>query len=100
MKALCAAAFLALGACASGASDPEASARIKDGITRLGAAEERGDCLARGVTRRLKTEDEKEAARIVERSQTKDDMRDGVLGANDDIRRAFISANMGCSLFG
>ncbi len=100
MRAIAAAAVLALGACATGASDPEASNRIKQGITRLGGAEARGECLARGVTRRLNSHDEREAARIVERSLSKDDMRDGVLGANEDIRRAFIGANMSCSLFG
>ena len=101
MKRFVAAAMLlALGGCATGGSDPEASGRIRDGMTRLGAAEARGECLARGVTKRLKSEDEREAARIVEQSRSRDEMKEGVLSAKDDIKRAFIGANMSCSLFG
>lgn len=97
---LAAATLLALGACASGSGDPEASGRIKDGFARLGAADARGDCLARGVTRRLNSADDEEAARIVESSRSKEEMKEGVLGAKARIQRAFIGANMSCSLFG
>lgn len=95
-----AAALLALGACATSGGDPEASGRMRDAFARLGAEDARGDCLARGVTRRLNSSDEEEAARIVESSRSKEEMKEGVLGAKTRIQRAFIGANMSCSLFG
>lgn len=98
--ALFGALFAALGGCASNASDPESKGRIKDAFARLGAEDARGDCLARGVTSRLSTADEREAARIVESSRSKEEMKDSVLGAKSAIQRAFVSANMSCSLLG
>ncbi|MEQ8936620.1 MAG: hypothetical protein RIE56_12600 [Amphiplicatus sp.] len=102
---LLAAALLAAG-CASSSSDSLSEAegvsalRIRDGMQRLGASEERGDCFARRIARTLDREDEEEAAALVERSASKDDMRESVLSASAPVQRAFIGANMGCSLFG
>lgn len=101
---IAAAAFL--GGCASGgrseAGRIDSSAgeyRIKDGLTRLGASEGRGDCFARRIAGSLDERDEEEAAKIVEAAASKAEMRAGVLGASERVRRAFIGANFGCSLF-
>lgn len=40
-----------------------------------------------------------EALKIVESSNSKDEMRKGVLSTREAIKRAFISAHFGCSLY-
>lgn len=96
----------ALAGCAVGArsemTSVDASAgesRIKHGLTRLGASEGRGDCFARRIARSLDERDEEEAAMIVETAASRAEMRESVLGASERVRRAFIGANFGCSLF-
>lgn len=99
-------ATLAAAGCASSGGDALSFAdgasamRIRDGMQRLGASEERGDCFARRIAGSLDDAEEEEAAALVERSASKDDMRESVLSASGPVQRAFISANMGCSLFG
>lgn len=90
--------------CASGsrhiAADGESASasRISDGMQRLGASEARGDCFARRISRSLDGEGEEEAAMLVERAGSRDDMRESVLSASGPVKRAFIGANLGCSL--
>ena len=99
-------AALALAACASGggsefsSADAASAARIRDGMERLGASEERRDCFARRLATTLDGEEEDEAAEIVERAENKDQMRESVLSASGPVRQAFIGANFGCSLSG
>lgn len=91
---------LLLAACASAGSAPAsqdaAADRISNGMQRLGASQMRGDCFAEQVAASLDREAAEEAAAIVERSQSKDEMRDGVLDARRTVRQAFIRANFGC----
>lgn len=84
---------------AAGGGESASSSRISDGMQRLGASEARGDCFARRISRSLNGEDEEEAATLVERAGSRDDMREGVLSASGPVKRAFIGANLGCSLF-
>lgn len=100
--------MLLLASCAAVAPAPEASgpaapgvgadARIRDGMTRLGASPARGECFAARIAGALDGEDEEEAARIVEEAADRRAMREGVLAAPTAVRRAFIGANFGCSL--
>ncbi|GAB4524395.1 MAG: hypothetical protein Kow00133_12620 [Amphiplicatus sp.] len=102
-----AALFLA-GCAAAGGPAPEtvdpampvsgADARIRDGMTRLGASPARGECFAARIAGALDGEEEEEAARIVEDAADRRAMREGVLAAPAPVRRAFIGANFGCSL--
>lgn len=96
------AAAVAAG-CASGprgyADDSVSAARISGGMQRLGASPARGDCFARRIAGSLDGEQEEEAAALVERAGSRDDMREEVLSASGPVKRAFISANLGCSLF-
>ena len=99
-----AAALVAAG-CANSSSDSVSVAdaasalRISDGMQRLGASEKRGECFARRIAHSLDADEEEEAAALVERAESKDDMRESVLSASGPVQRAFIGANMGCSLF-
>jgi hypothetical protein len=93
-------AFGFLASCASGGgagSSGAGSARISEGMQRLGASETRGACYAERLSSTLDDEDEDEAARVVEKAQNKDEMREGVLGASGPVRKAFIGASMRCA---
>lgn len=79
-------------------ADNASAMRIRDGMQRLGASEGRGDCFARRIAGSLDSEEEEEAVNLVERSSSKDDMRESVLSASGPVRQAFIGANFGCSL--
>lgn len=101
---LLAAALFAAGCAGSSsgnlsAADGASALRIRDGMQRLGASEKRGECFAQRIAGSLDREEEEEAAALVERSSSKDDMRESVLSASPPVQRAFIGANMGCSLF-
>ncbi|MBY0423854.1 MAG: hypothetical protein K2Q06_16235 [Parvularculaceae bacterium] len=91
---------LALAGCATAAGDynPQTSSRIAQGLERLGASKSKRDCMAAGVDSRLGDAEDEEAARLVENARSRDEMQDGVLGASERVRRAFIGANLGCSL--
>lgn len=91
-----------LGACASmrrGEESPEA-ARIRAGMARLGASEERGACFADRLEASLSRKKSEEAAALIEAARSREDMRERVLDSSEAVQRAFIRANMGCSLFG
>lgn len=98
MRALAAILFLTIAGCASGPGGDYSAAysdRMDQGFRRLGAADARGRCLSD----RLSRDDEKiaeAAVAIVENSESRDDMRERVLGADEKIRQAFIRANFGC----
>lgn len=77
----------------------EASARISAGMTRLGATVERSDCYASQIAAWLTESEQSEAVKIIEASNTKEDMRSGVLAAPNRVRQSFIRAHFGCSLY-
>ncbi len=81
----------ALVGCAS--DDAPASSRLESGLMRLGASPERSKCLAGRIGDDRAA---KRAARLVEKSSGREDLRDRVLGADVKTRRAFIAANLGC----
>lgn len=91
----CSAAACATG---SGGANPAASSRIAQGLERLGASPSKRECMAAGVDRHLGDADDEEAARVVEGARTRDEMKEGVLGASERVKRAFIAAGLGCSL--
>jgi hypothetical protein len=66
-------------------------------MQRLGATETRGSCYGERLASSLDGRDEDEAARLVEKATSKDEMREGVLTANGRVRKAFIGASMRCS---
>jgi hypothetical protein len=74
--------------------------RIKDGMQRLGASPARGECYANHVTRSLIESEAGEAANLIERALSKDEMRENVIAASTSVRQAFIKAHFGCSLSG
>lgn len=84
----------------SDAATAEAATRITGGMQRLGASPAKGECYANRIAGLLSEDDRTEAARIIENSNSKDDMREGVLTSRDPIKRAFITAHFGCSLSG
>lgn len=95
----------ALAACGtSGGDDFSAGSgrqyadRIESGFVRLGATESRSRCFSERLTRGDE-ETAAEAARIVEESADKEDMRRRVLSSSGETERAFIGAKFGCSLF-
>lgn len=71
--------------------------RISGGMQRLGASTARSDCFAERIAMSLGDGHLGEAASIVEQSQSKADMRSGVLDASKPVRKAFIGANMRCA---
>ena len=105
MRLIGAVAAMSSAACSTSAphhsaNDADVAARISTGMQRLGASSARGDCYANRIARTLSDADRNEAARIVERSKSKREMRKGVLSASAPVRRAFIGAKFGCSLAG
>lgn len=91
--------FLAiLSACASSDFAASDMARLSDGMKRLGASDARAACFAKAVGGRLDDEGRARAADIVDGASDREQMRNGVLDADGDVRRAFIAANMRCSL--
>jgi hypothetical protein len=76
----------------------EISARINDGMQRLGASPARGECYANRISRSLDNGEAAEAASLIEKSDSKDGMRDNVIAARAPITQAFIKAHFGCSL--
>ncbi len=102
--ALLGASFSALPACSTAAAvaagsarADESAARISAGMTRLGASQERSDCFAHKIASTLNAPDADEAIGIIDTSTSKEDMRDGVLGASASVKRSFIRAHFGCS---
>jgi hypothetical protein len=92
--------LLALAACAGrGRMQDDYYQRFDAGFRRLGASEARGRCYSEKLAR-ADTQTAAEAARIVEESEDKADMKARVLNAGEPTRRAFIRANFGCSLAG
>lgn len=91
-------AFGFLAACASdgGSSTTHGSQRISQGMQRLGASETRGACFAERLASSLDDDEENEAAQLVEKASNKEEMRENVLGASGDVRKAFIGASMRC----
>lgn len=97
MRVVALLAFALLASCASGGDrSAGGSARISEGMQRLGASETRGACFAERLASSLDDEEENEAARLVEKASNKDEMRAGVLGASGGVRKAFIGASMRC----
>jgi len=101
----CAAAVLcalSASACASGPDHPPTASSSADaisaGLQRLGASANRGDCYGKRVVKDLDAAAAAEAAAIVQRANSKDDMRNGVLSASKPVRKAFVGAKMRCSL--
>lgn len=89
---------LSLSACASSGDLKSDMDRLSSGMQRLGASQERADCYAQAVGGRLGPRGREDAADIVDKSDDRDAMREGVLGAKRKVRSAFIAANMRCSL--
>lgn len=103
---LAAAIASALPACstkpASGAASvraDESAGRISAGMTRLGASAERSACFARKIASELNARDADEAIELIDRSKSKEEMRNGVLSASTPVKQSFIRASFGCSLF-
>lgn len=97
MTARAALAALALTGCASAAAgDAAAAARISAGMQKLGATSQRGDCFGARIAGALDAAAGEEAAAVVEGARTKDEMRDGVLAASREVRRAYMGASFGC----
>ena len=86
-----AAAVLALFGCAS--DDATFAPRIEAGLVRLGADADRSRCFAARIGEDRAA---KKAARLVEKSEGRDELRDRVLDADKKTRRAFIAANFAC----
>lgn len=82
------------------AATAEAATRITGGMQRLGASPAKGECYANRIAGSLSEDDRVEATRIIEVSNSKDEMREGVLSSRDPIKKAFITAHFGCSLSG
>lgn len=101
-----AAMMLTLPACSTkgagtgdGARAEESAARISAGMSRLGASRDRSECIAGRIASSLDGKDANEAVRIVETSNTKEEMRSGVLRASTPVKQSFIRANFGCSFY-
>jgi hypothetical protein len=100
MKVASLLSLLALAACASGgATRDNYYERFDAGFRRLGASEARGRCYSERLAR-ADAETAADAARIIEESADKADMKSRVLNADEPTRQAFIRANFGCSLTG
>ena len=104
---LCAIALELLAACSifptrdlDDANTLVVATRISDGMQRLGASQARGECYANHVTRTLIESEAVEAADLIERALSKDEMRENVIAANTSVKQAFIKAHFGCSLSG
>lgn len=94
-------AVLVTGACSSAPkaeTDRAVAEKISAGMYRLGASAERSTCFADRIASTLGAGDEDEAIRIVESSNSKSDMKSGVLDASSKVRQSFIRASMSCSL--
>lgn len=93
--------IVALAACAGdgGSRRDDYYERFDAGFRRLGAPEARGHCYSDKLAR-ADAETAAAAARIIEESADKDDMRSRVLNADEPTRQAFIRASFGCSLSG
>lgn len=103
---LAAAIASALPACstkpAAGAASvrtAESAQRISAGMTRLGASPERSACFARKIAAELNARDASEAIDLIDRSGSREEMRNGVLAASAPVKQSFIRASFGCSLF-
>nr|WP_281721361.1 hypothetical protein [Nitrosomonas nitrosa] len=78
----------------------EVATRIHYGMQRLGASSARSECYAKRISGSLIESEGIEAANLIEKSLSKDEMRENVIGASDPVRQAFIKAHFGCSLSG
>jgi hypothetical protein len=90
-RAILAAAAFALFSCAS--DDETFAPRIEAGLMRLGADADRSRCFA---ARLGEDRAAKKAAKLIEKSDRRDELRDRVLDADKKTRRAFIAANFVC----
>ena len=101
MKAAFLLLIVALAGCAgdNAARRDDYYARIDAGFRRLGASEARGRCYSERLAR-ADAETAAAAARIIEESVDKADMKSRVMNADEPTRQAFIRANFGCSLSG
>ncbi len=77
----------------------ESAGRISAGMTRLGASPKRSACFARKIASELNAQDANEAIGLIDRSSSKEEMRNGVLAASEPVKQSFIRASFGCSLF-
>lgn len=80
------------------ASTVEVATRINDGMQRLGASSARGECYGNRISGSLDYGGAAEAASLIEKSDSKDVMRDNVIAARAPITQAFVKAHFGCSL--
>ncbi len=101
MKVASLLSIIALAGCAgdSALRRDDYYARFDAGFRRLGASEARGRCYSERLAR-ADAQTAADAARIIEESADKADMKSRVLNADAPTRRAFIRANFGCSLSG
>lgn len=80
------------------AGTAEIATRINDGMQRLGASPARGECYANRISTSLIQSEAVEAASLIERALSKDEMRENVISASTSVKQAFIKAHFGCSL--
>ena len=83
---------------AVGVSSAEIATRINEGMQRLGASSARGECFANRISGSLDYEAAAEAASLIEKSDSKEVMRDNVIAARAPVGQAFVRAHFGCSL--
>lgn len=89
MRAILAAAAFALSGCAS--DDATLAPRIEAGLMRLGADADRSRCFA---ARLGDDPAARNAAKLVEKSAGRDELKARALDADKKTRRAFIAANL------
>lgn len=94
---------LVLACAACGSTPPAATTadyarRIETAFTELGAPSDRARCFAERLTAAGDVDAAREAAEIAEEATSRETMKASVLVATKPTRRAFIGANMRCSL--